>query len=114
MFSSVPWLFRISAWRTGLQMFGPISQHSGSMPTSVFGTMPVLQEAPNTSNPLERRIPARVLASSRSPRQLAIPILLNPMRFANSIVSWTLHHLRYPSCSTVAATLIILPSRPSP
>ena len=57
-------------------MFGPISQHSGLTPTSVFGIIPVLQEAPKTSKPLERRIPARVLASSWRPRQLAMPILL--------------------------------------
>ena len=76
MFRSVPSWFRTSAWRIGLHVLGPTSQHSGSMPTSVLSTMPALQPAPKTSNPWERRILARVLDSFRRPTHVAMPILL--------------------------------------
>lgn len=75
MFRSVLSRLRVIAWRTGLQVLGPTSQHTGSMPTSVFGTIPALQETPKTSKPLALRMEASVLDSLSRPTQVAIPIL---------------------------------------
>lgn len=76
MFSWVPALFRTSAWSTGLQVLGPISRHSGSMPTSRLSTIPALHPMPNTSKPLDLSIDASVLVSLSSPTHVAIPILV--------------------------------------
>ena len=52
--------FRTLACRMGLQAALPTALHFSSIPRSVLGTAPALQQTPNTSKPCSRKMAARV------------------------------------------------------